>query len=293
MVTRYVGQCPVCERDQKLHKLKMVHHGYRRPGDGEIVGDCSGVGWAPWELSPDGAISYLDNGLVPRLERLTQSLLRLKSGEVTELRKEDGYEGSFGRRVPKYRKITPADGREFQEELRKRIINTDNQVRWVSEDITKFERKINAWSKQPVRTEEEVERERVRMDAPRRAAIDEARAQRLAKRSALDAKQRAREQEAADLLQEYRDIFNRLAFLVDDIGEQHAHGVREEAKAHWIKMHKRQDKKSYLFFYPHKLESPQALVKLRLAAPSRLIGGDPSDPRSFAYSNELGWEPRS
>lgn len=32
----------------------MVHHGYKRPGDGQILGDCRGVGIAPLELSSQG-----------------------------------------------------------------------------------------------------------------------------------------------------------------------------------------------------------------------------------------------
>ena len=33
----------------------LVHHGYRRPGVGYILGDCPGVGQLPWERSPEGA----------------------------------------------------------------------------------------------------------------------------------------------------------------------------------------------------------------------------------------------
>src|SRR4051812_32658676 len=31
-------------------QLEMVHHGYKRPGNGYIVGDCWGVGKKPYEL---------------------------------------------------------------------------------------------------------------------------------------------------------------------------------------------------------------------------------------------------
>src|SRR5271157_2183951 len=50
-VTRYIGNCQICEGDQKLHDGLMVHHGYRRPGTGYIVGDCPGVGEVPYEVS--------------------------------------------------------------------------------------------------------------------------------------------------------------------------------------------------------------------------------------------------
>lgn len=290
-VTRYVGTCPVCEGEYKLHRLKMVHHGYTRPGTGEIEGDCPGVGWPPFEISPDGAIHYLDNGLVPRLEKLTASLLSLKSGHVNELRKKDGYEGSFRNRVPKFKLLTRSDGYEFEQELRIRIRETERQVEWVSKDVTRLERKIEGWVEGPVRTEDEVQQVRQRMTDERRSVIEVARQAKRDKRTALDAKQAAREQEQIDLIQEYRDIFNRLAFLANDIGEKDSHGVLKEAKNHWVQMYKRKDKKSYLHFYPHRLEIPEALVQLKLAVLDT-PDADASNPRSYIYANDSGWEPQ-
>lgn len=43
LTTRYIGNCQICEGEQKLHDGRMVHHGYKRPGDGQIDGDCPGV----------------------------------------------------------------------------------------------------------------------------------------------------------------------------------------------------------------------------------------------------------
>lgn len=50
-VARYIGQCQVCEGDFKLLGGRLVHHGYKRPGYGEIVGDCPGVHEPPYEVS--------------------------------------------------------------------------------------------------------------------------------------------------------------------------------------------------------------------------------------------------
>jgi len=48
----YAGTCQACGRHQSLtKKLELVHHGYERPGDGYIVGDCAGVAHLPYELS--------------------------------------------------------------------------------------------------------------------------------------------------------------------------------------------------------------------------------------------------
>lgn len=43
------GECQVCARKQCLTGGgALVHHGYRRPGYGSIVGDCFGVGHLPY-----------------------------------------------------------------------------------------------------------------------------------------------------------------------------------------------------------------------------------------------------
>jgi len=55
----HCGKCPVCGGDYKrTHGNKMVHHGYERPGDGYIHGDCYGVGYLPYEVSDEGCVAY-------------------------------------------------------------------------------------------------------------------------------------------------------------------------------------------------------------------------------------------
>ena len=71
------GTCPVCEGNFKRDgKGGMVHHGYQRPGDGFIHGDCFAVGYQPWEISPAGAMAYLQNALRPHLEGAEHHLAR-------------------------------------------------------------------------------------------------------------------------------------------------------------------------------------------------------------------------
>lgn len=52
--TRFVGWCPICEHDVKVRGGALVHHGYRRPGVGYIIGDCYGAQKLPYEVSPNG-----------------------------------------------------------------------------------------------------------------------------------------------------------------------------------------------------------------------------------------------
>lgn len=58
--TRYIGYCPVCANDFKVRTGLLVHHGYRRPGFGHIVGDCLGALRTPHETSDELAAEYRD-----------------------------------------------------------------------------------------------------------------------------------------------------------------------------------------------------------------------------------------
>ena len=62
-----IGTCPACTNHQKLSKTRlsdghpsMVLHGYNRPGWGYVLGNCFGVGFPPWELSPLGGEAWVD-----------------------------------------------------------------------------------------------------------------------------------------------------------------------------------------------------------------------------------------
>jgi len=39
-----LGTCPVCEGEYKVKGGVLVHHGYRRPGDGAISNDGRRIG---------------------------------------------------------------------------------------------------------------------------------------------------------------------------------------------------------------------------------------------------------
>jgi hypothetical protein len=53
MKTRYDGTCQACFNRQACTHDAMVHHGYTRPGNGYLIGDCPGVGHPPFEVSCD------------------------------------------------------------------------------------------------------------------------------------------------------------------------------------------------------------------------------------------------
>lgn len=53
------GTCPVCFESVAVRSGDMVLHGYRRPGSGSVSGRCFGLGYPPFEVSPEGTIAYL------------------------------------------------------------------------------------------------------------------------------------------------------------------------------------------------------------------------------------------
>jgi len=286
--TRYVGRCGVCEGDFKLtHSSKspsvdspgfvLVHHGYKRPGDGAIHGDCFAVGMVPLEISTAPTEQYLalvDQQLADHQRHLEQ----LESGEIRELRKQVG-RGTWGAPL-EFKVLTPADGWAFKDELRSRISATKYRIQNLNREAARLETLVQNWVRRPVRTiEEEAEKMRAVRDV-RQAQLQAARDVRQAKRDAISQKNAEREQEKLDLMNEYREIFNRLAF-------DGSKDAKAQAMVHWGKMQRRKNKKSYLNFIEPDLEIDQTLLALDLAAPNKR----PHGKWQYVYANEFGWVP--
>jgi hypothetical protein len=93
--TRYIGLCAVCEGRVKVQSNRLVHHGYRRPGVGYIIGDCFGVGREPHELSDTCARVYLDEVVGPYLEKSLRRFEYMRDPPTMEFRylerAESGY----------------------------------------------------------------------------------------------------------------------------------------------------------------------------------------------------------
>lgn len=79
-----LGTCPVCERAIRVRSGKMVHHGYQRPGHGEIVGDCFAVGLPPYEVSCVGTEKYR-HVVGEKLLFCSGYLAKLRAGEIHSL----------------------------------------------------------------------------------------------------------------------------------------------------------------------------------------------------------------
>lgn len=83
--TAQKGTCPACFRSMTVEHDQMHKHGWREQGGRQVgsyhnawhVGACFGVGYAPFELSPEGTKEYLKQRLRPYLASMQAELERL------------------------------------------------------------------------------------------------------------------------------------------------------------------------------------------------------------------------
>ncbi len=138
------GLCPVCFNHQKLNDDDgMVLHGYRRPGDGEIHGECFGVKYPPIETSCEGSKQYLSVALRPHLEALQKALVRFQGSEMESL-SERVTEGYGRNKTVKF--IDHKRGTEKYEELRLlEIKSLERSIKDTEETIAMFERVVDLW----------------------------------------------------------------------------------------------------------------------------------------------------
>lgn len=279
LVTRYIGKCPVCEGDYRLHKQLMVHHGYQRPGDGMIHGDCPGVGWPPYEISAEGTENYLQ-GVLSRIRNLGSALDRLQSGEVQEFRVlTNEYAVRRKHEAPNWKTLTPADGYEFKQVLKTRIYQTENELRYATQDGERCERLIQNWRPMPVRTLEEAQAVQDAGRAERAAEREAARQVRLDKERAKKAKQGAREQRERDFIARWRE-----ALLEEADKPVHA-GTRAGAVALWKKMNREAKKEvsssgRFLMKFVQQMGIDAQLIDLGLAR---------MDRHYLYYADDSGW----
>jgi hypothetical protein len=206
-VTRHVGNCQLCEGDFKLTDDNlMVHHGYKRPGDGEIHGDCPAVGLRPYEVSCEAIKAYVIR-LRSGLQAVKARLAQITAGEVTEFEKRDrqGFTVSYSRFVTEWF--------HFDTELRSMESHLKYEISNLERDIKHREERIATWVKKPIRTVEEcAAAERSVKDAARavRAAV---KAERDAKKAATKAKMDALEARRKAVRDSYIERLTALAAL--------------------------------------------------------------------------------
>ena len=133
------GSCPVCFQNIKA-KPEIVLHGYRRPGTGQVYGNCFGMGFLPFEVSVKGTKAYLDEKLEPQLKDLQKYLGDLKAGKVKELRSNRGRD----------KVITPAD-QGWDYELKNAIENMEKyKIPNLEAFVAAYRRLIQHWKERPL-----------------------------------------------------------------------------------------------------------------------------------------------
>lgn len=174
--TRYIGWCPVCQRDIKVRNGLLVHHGYERPGVGYIIGDCPGVGHEPYETGTGACEYYLKAGVLYNIERVRPNLQILtrpqgppslvfenydvetrryirdpRTREIETVRLTRAQVDELQTRLPSYDR----DHYNWERKLRITIINTENELLYWESEMERIEGLIRTWTPQPLRTVEE------------------------------------------------------------------------------------------------------------------------------------------
>ena len=188
--TKYVGTCPVCENRQKVRDGLMVHHGYQRPGWGQIVGDCFAVGMEPYETSPRGCELYLESlqeslklayAALDNLKVAKKVTFTLKPWRSTD--KPESFElneGDAQRYTDRGRAIP-----SFDKHKANLVALGEQEIKHIGSEITRITRRITAWKPSELtKVEEEVAKDR----AAKKAASEAKKAERAAKAAAKQAK---------------------------------------------------------------------------------------------------------
>jgi len=180
--TRYIGHCQICEAQFKLNPKAghtMVHHGFKRPGHGFIVGDCMAVGEPAYEQSCEVLKQYT-GGLKAKLANAETYLAKLVAGEVTKLLKEVKVRVT---RTVEF--VEVSKGEEGWELLLSNTTHATKQsIRWFQEDIARCEARIAAWKLEPLQTVEEAARKVEETKATAQKRVQDKRAQKLAEKIA-------------------------------------------------------------------------------------------------------------
>jgi hypothetical protein len=147
IVTRVAGTCPVCGRQQKVTaQHTMVHHGYRRPGIGQILQDCFGAGYPAYQISTAGCEAYRDwcaRAIEDRREVLRS--FESRPAEVT-------YWSDFKKQAFIYRRDASDfdERRKYEDQLARIIRETKIRIVDLQNDREYMIQRIEQWAPAPL-----------------------------------------------------------------------------------------------------------------------------------------------
>lgn len=151
-VERLLGTCPICDGTYKVRLGAMVHHGFKRPGDGFIHGDCFAVGHPPYEVSCEVTKVYRSQ-IMARREGLVTTLAPFKTGTVyrfvtTEVRRT-GWETKL---IEVEYVIGVTDPYVFGRAHDYRMRDLEYRLRMHDAEIERLNRLVEAWEPKDIKT---------------------------------------------------------------------------------------------------------------------------------------------
>jgi hypothetical protein len=151
--TKTSGTCQACFGSFALKGEKMVHHGYKRPGVGYIVGDCWGVGHLPYELDVEVTKSWRTRLADVARPNLLHSAETVKTATELVYFKTD-YDAPYNHRTgvrPRkaynvVKGVEPVDYYNTFEIVQNRELKRlEGQIEEVENAIKELDRRIAAW----------------------------------------------------------------------------------------------------------------------------------------------------
>jgi hypothetical protein len=222
LVTRYLGNCQICEGDFKTtEEGKVALHGYKRPGDGHVHGHCPGEGHLAYEKSAN-LIPLFVKGLRRDEERAEETLGQIDRGEIESFTKPAWLAGLPHRSFKDVKK-SEVPGDVWRRELSAYRGRVDSDRRHARLQREHFEQRLKNWTLRPLREIDELGR-----TAEQRAAQEE-------RKGTLLAARKVRKDKARELLQKRGDKLIRRKEALDGAGklfrEAAAKGDRDGALA--------------------------------------------------------------
>ena len=178
-----------------------MHHGYRRPGVGYIIGDCPGVGYEPYETGTGACDHYLSAYVIPKVRGTQNWLVTLHSPEGPNKLSFEHYDAATRRviRDPltgerETVRLTRAEAEalaaglpewdreryDWARRIRIEIAQAESTLKFWNGEEDRIEKLIETWRRQPLRTiEQEIERQEA-SKAERDAARSHTRDQKVA-----------------------------------------------------------------------------------------------------------------
>lgn len=147
----FIGTCQACFGEFKVSdQFKViVLHGYQRPGNGYIIGDCDGHGHAPFEYDCEFTGEVIERHRV-RILQLQTYLSRLNIGDVTELTREwREYNEDTRRRENLSEKISP-DSKHWEGCLNTKVAQTEARIAHHTRVAAFLQNKVDNWTRLPI-----------------------------------------------------------------------------------------------------------------------------------------------